>query len=364
MCPCQVYCGRHYNDLFKARCAACDESIMEDSYVKAEGSAWHRKHFCCFLCDEHLAGKQYAPIAGKPHCVSCYNKLNPPVATAAQVSANPAAAALAARSLTTPEGQVYDLAAAGGDIVVTPQASEPPQPSQVVRSEYATASRARPPPDSGAAAVADNASGSRGKRPGSLRGAAPPPEAAPQRGGGGGQSDTLRSSAPPPEVAPQRGVSVRHTAPRLAGGGSVSAGGAAASVPVYAPDETNATDGKKRPQSMRTHGGAMPGGGVDGGSAGMASSGSSGGEGGAAATTADGKKRPQSMRTHGVTAESGGGGGDKGAVASAGGGGGKVGFDLSSVKVILFHMQALVNFTRHRCHFHNATHALTRPPTD
>ena len=54
-----MYCGRHYNDLFKARCAACDESIMEDSYVKAEGSAWHRKHFCCFLCDELLAGKQY-----------------------------------------------------------------------------------------------------------------------------------------------------------------------------------------------------------------------------------------------------------------------------------------------------------------
>jgi hypothetical protein len=110
----------------------------------------------------------------------------------------------------------------------------------------------------------------------------------------------------------------------------------------------------------------MPGGDVDGssGSAGMASSGSSGGGGGAAATTADGKKRPQSMRTHGVTAESGDGGGDKGAVASAGGGGGKVGFDLSSVKVILFHMQALENFTRHRCHFHNAAHALTRPPTD
>lgn len=58
----QVYCGRHFNDLFKARCAACDESILEESFVKAEGKSWHVKHFCCQRCDVHLAGKRYVHL--------------------------------------------------------------------------------------------------------------------------------------------------------------------------------------------------------------------------------------------------------------------------------------------------------------
>ena len=55
----KLYCGRHYNDLFKARCKACDESIMEANFVKAEGASWHTKHFCCHTCDLNLAGKRY-----------------------------------------------------------------------------------------------------------------------------------------------------------------------------------------------------------------------------------------------------------------------------------------------------------------
>ena len=55
----KLYCGRHYNDLFKARCKACDESIMEANFVKAEGASWHTKHFCCQSCDLNLAGKRY-----------------------------------------------------------------------------------------------------------------------------------------------------------------------------------------------------------------------------------------------------------------------------------------------------------------
>ena len=50
-------------------------------------------------------------------------------------------------------------------------------------------------------------------------------------------------------MAPQP---VCHTTLRLAGGGSVSVGGAAASVPVYAPDETNAADAKKLAGPNRT----------------------------------------------------------------------------------------------------------------
>eukprot|EP00040_Diaphanoeca_grandis_P032303 m.195478 g.195478 ORF g.195478 m.195478 type:complete len:652 (-) comp32571_c1_seq1:234-2189(-) len=70
----KLYCGRHFNDQFKARCAACDESIMETKYVKAEGRAWHSKHFCCSVCDTNLAGKRYVPIDSFPHCVDCYYK--------------------------------------------------------------------------------------------------------------------------------------------------------------------------------------------------------------------------------------------------------------------------------------------------
>lgn len=70
----KLYCGRHYNDLFKARCKACDESIMEANFVKAEGGSWHTKHFCCHSCDNNLAGKRYVPIETLPHCVPCYDK--------------------------------------------------------------------------------------------------------------------------------------------------------------------------------------------------------------------------------------------------------------------------------------------------
>lgn len=48
--------------------------IFAPEYTSAEGANWHTNHFCCFLCDTPLAGHQYTPIEGQPHCLGCYQK--------------------------------------------------------------------------------------------------------------------------------------------------------------------------------------------------------------------------------------------------------------------------------------------------
>ena len=30
------------------------------------------KHFCCWVCDLPLAGHEYIPVEGMPHCLSCW----------------------------------------------------------------------------------------------------------------------------------------------------------------------------------------------------------------------------------------------------------------------------------------------------
>ena len=30
------------------------------------------KHFCCWVCDLPLAGHQYIPVEGMPHCLACW----------------------------------------------------------------------------------------------------------------------------------------------------------------------------------------------------------------------------------------------------------------------------------------------------
>lgn len=68
----KLYCARHFNDNLKPRCAACDETIMEESFTRAEGKCWHLKHFCCNDCDVSLAGQRYVPIDGMPYCINCW----------------------------------------------------------------------------------------------------------------------------------------------------------------------------------------------------------------------------------------------------------------------------------------------------
>jgi len=70
----KIYCGRHYCELLKPRCAACDELIFAKEYTQAEECFWHLKHFCCWHCDEPLGGKNYVPHDNQPVCISCYEK--------------------------------------------------------------------------------------------------------------------------------------------------------------------------------------------------------------------------------------------------------------------------------------------------
>ncbi|XP_054588723.1 testin isoform X2 [Nothobranchius furzeri] len=67
-----MYCGRHYGDSEKPRCAGCDELIFSNEYTQAEGQNWHLKHFCCFDCDCILAGETYVMEKDKPVCQPCY----------------------------------------------------------------------------------------------------------------------------------------------------------------------------------------------------------------------------------------------------------------------------------------------------
>lgn len=70
----KLYCGRHYGDSEKPRCAGCDELIFSNEYTQAEGQNWHLKHFCCFDCDCILAGETYVMENDKPICKPCYMK--------------------------------------------------------------------------------------------------------------------------------------------------------------------------------------------------------------------------------------------------------------------------------------------------
>ncbi|KAJ6654103.1 hypothetical protein lerEdw1_007467 [Lerista edwardsae] len=70
----KLYCGRHYCDSEKPRCAGCDELIFSNEYTQAEGQSWHLKHFCCFDCDCVLAGEIYVMVNEKPICKPCYVK--------------------------------------------------------------------------------------------------------------------------------------------------------------------------------------------------------------------------------------------------------------------------------------------------
>lgn len=48
--------------------------IFAPEYTSADNASWHTNHFCCWICDTPLAGKQYTPIEGQPHCLDCYQK--------------------------------------------------------------------------------------------------------------------------------------------------------------------------------------------------------------------------------------------------------------------------------------------------
>lgn len=54
-----IYCSRHFLELFKPRCEFCEELIFDKKCTQAEGRAWHVMHFSCYQCKLPLGGQQY-----------------------------------------------------------------------------------------------------------------------------------------------------------------------------------------------------------------------------------------------------------------------------------------------------------------
>ncbi|KAM8795946.1 prickle-like protein 4 [Eudromia elegans] len=71
----RIYCGRHHAELFRPRCASCDQLIFLEECVEAEGRRWHPEHFCCLECEAPLRGQRYVLASGRPHCGRCYESL-------------------------------------------------------------------------------------------------------------------------------------------------------------------------------------------------------------------------------------------------------------------------------------------------
>ena len=46
----EIYCERHYNELFSPQCAKCEEPILEDM-ISAMNKSFHQACFSCFKCD-------------------------------------------------------------------------------------------------------------------------------------------------------------------------------------------------------------------------------------------------------------------------------------------------------------------------
>uniref|UniRef100_A0A0N4ZNF6 Non-specific serine/threonine protein kinase n=1 Tax=Parastrongyloides trichosuri TaxID=131310 RepID=A0A0N4ZNF6_PARTI len=67
-----IYCERHYAELHKPRCSACDELIFAGEYTKAMNKDWHSDHFCCWQCDTALTGLRYVLRDEHPFCIKCY----------------------------------------------------------------------------------------------------------------------------------------------------------------------------------------------------------------------------------------------------------------------------------------------------
>ncbi|XP_055700795.1 prickle planar cell polarity protein 3-like isoform X5 [Phlebotomus papatasi] len=71
----KLYCERHYAEMLKPRCNACDELIFSGEYTKAMSKDWHTTHFCCWQCDESLTGQRYVLRDDHPYCIKCYENV-------------------------------------------------------------------------------------------------------------------------------------------------------------------------------------------------------------------------------------------------------------------------------------------------
>ncbi|XP_073447610.1 LIM and cysteine-rich domains protein 1 isoform X1 [Aquarana catesbeiana] len=67
----RLWCGRHYCESERPRCAGCDEIIFSEDYRQLDGKFWHKEHFSCLVCEQILTERPYVPIRGQPMCVAC-----------------------------------------------------------------------------------------------------------------------------------------------------------------------------------------------------------------------------------------------------------------------------------------------------
>ncbi|NXP94342.1 LMCD1 protein, partial [Passerina amoena] len=66
-----AWCGRHYCESLRPRCAGCDEIIFSEDYQQVEGLAWHHKHFACLECETLLTGKPFTLANASLLCSTC-----------------------------------------------------------------------------------------------------------------------------------------------------------------------------------------------------------------------------------------------------------------------------------------------------
>ncbi|KAK3583915.1 hypothetical protein CHS0354_033700 [Potamilus streckersoni] len=71
----KLYCERHYAELIRPRCPACDELIFSSEYTKAMDQNYHKDHLACHHCDKKLIACRYILKEDHPYCIPCYQEL-------------------------------------------------------------------------------------------------------------------------------------------------------------------------------------------------------------------------------------------------------------------------------------------------
>ncbi|XP_069128903.1 testin-like isoform X1 [Argopecten irradians] len=70
----KLYCQRHYAELIRPRCPACDELIFSGEYTKAMEQNYHKDHLACHNCDKKLIACRYILKEENPYCIPCYQE--------------------------------------------------------------------------------------------------------------------------------------------------------------------------------------------------------------------------------------------------------------------------------------------------
>ncbi|CAI9738390.1 planar cell polarity 3-A-like isoform X2 [Octopus vulgaris] len=71
----KLFCERHFAELVRPRCFACDELIFSSEYTKAMEQNFHKDHLACKHCDKKLIACRYILKDENPYCIPCYQEL-------------------------------------------------------------------------------------------------------------------------------------------------------------------------------------------------------------------------------------------------------------------------------------------------